>query len=637
LYGQTAVLGPVLLSAFWSLINERFDPHTAKRAVARIAGGGTLGGVVGGLSVWRASTLVDPHMVLLLLALVSAAGIAGVLVTRARGPAPSAVAGENSHLTDLSAYGELERTPFLRNLALLVALGAATSAVLDYIFGVQAVAAFGKGPELLTFFSLFWLGVGVLSFLLQLALGRVALEKLGLAVSMAALPGLIVFGGALGLALPGLASAAVLRGAEAVQRNTLFRSAYELLYTPLSEERKRATKVLIDVGFDRLGTVLGSGIVLLSLWAFAQHSSVILLGAVVVLAVATLPVVRNIHVGYVAALQQSLQEAARKLELAAEGEPARPTEAPGREKLIQHIEDLQPGGLSALLGGGLEPGGGAPEATTAKLAPKPPELSVETARELLSSDVALAARALGKLAPRGPEVACALQLLARPELQQQALLALSRLAPAITGQLIDTLLDHDTDFAIRRKIPRVLRHGSTQRAAEGLLLGITDPRFEVRYECGRALLYVTRGNSQVVISQGKALEAIQLEVANGKRILESFDAQLDDDDRGSDDGLSSLVDGLVRDRVDRSLEHVFTILCLFLEREPLRLAFRALHHEDSNYRGTALEYLDTVLPVEIRELIWPLLSESAPLPSARPPQELLADLALAARSPAAFR
>src|SRR4051794_25749308 len=42
---HTAVFGPVLISAFWSLINERFDPHSARRAVARIALGGTIGGV----------------------------------------------------------------------------------------------------------------------------------------------------------------------------------------------------------------------------------------------------------------------------------------------------------------------------------------------------------------------------------------------------------------------------------------------------------------------------------------------------------------------------------------------------------------------------------------------------------------
>jgi AAA family ATP:ADP antiporter len=632
-YGQTAVIGPVMLSAFWSLINERFDPHTAKRAVARIAGGGTLGGVLGGLSVWRASTLVDPHTVLLLLASINGAAVVGVLVTRVRGPAarPSLPPDEPSHLTDVTSLGELRSAPFLRNLAVLVALGAAMSAILDYIFSVQAVAAFGKGPALLSFFSLFWLAVGVLSFLLQAALGRIALEKLGLAVSIAVMPGLIILGGAFGLAVPGLTSSSLLRGAEAVQRNTLFRSAYELLYTPLSEERKRATKVLIDVGCDRLGTVLGSGLALLALWQFSAHAGTLLLGAVVVLAVATLPVARRLHVGYVEALQQGLREAASKLETATSEEHSRATVPPGRETLIQRIEELQPGGLAALLEPGSEPNEESSVGTPAQEALHNPASVLTTASELVSPQLGRAERALDKLEPRGPEVACAILLLAHPELHRQAQRGLSKIAPSVTGQLLDVLLDPDMDFSLRRRIPKILRCCPTQRAAEGLLLGIADPRFEVRYECGRALLALTNDNPELVISPQKALEAIQREVADGKRILENLNAQFDDDDSTSDDAHSSLVDGLVRDRVDRSLEHVFTILCLHLEREPLRLAFRALHHEDPKYRGTALEYLDTVLPVEIRELVWPLLGEAVPLPSARPAHELLADLALAAR------
>jgi ATP/ADP translocase len=54
-YAHMAVFGSAIGSAFWSLVNERFDPHEAKRNVGRIASGGTVGGIVGGLLVWRAS------------------------------------------------------------------------------------------------------------------------------------------------------------------------------------------------------------------------------------------------------------------------------------------------------------------------------------------------------------------------------------------------------------------------------------------------------------------------------------------------------------------------------------------------------------------------------------------------------
>src|SRR3954466_16182233 len=82
-YLQTALLGPVMLSTFWSLINERFDPHTAKRAVARIAGGGTLGGVLGGLAAWRASTLMSLPSAILVLAGINVLCLASVVTIRA--------------------------------------------------------------------------------------------------------------------------------------------------------------------------------------------------------------------------------------------------------------------------------------------------------------------------------------------------------------------------------------------------------------------------------------------------------------------------------------------------------------------------------------------------------------------------
>jgi ATP/ADP translocase len=47
-----------------------------------------------------------------------------------------------------------------------------------------------------------------------------------------------------------------------VTRNSLFRSAYELFYTPLPPMKKRAAKTIIDVGVDRIGTALGSGVLL---------------------------------------------------------------------------------------------------------------------------------------------------------------------------------------------------------------------------------------------------------------------------------------------------------------------------------------------------------------------------------------
>src|SRR5437764_1445165 len=83
---HTAVFGPLLISAFWSLINERFDPHSARHAVGRIALGGTVGGVIGALIAWRVATLVALPTLVLLLAGMQGTCLLGTLSLRARMP-----------------------------------------------------------------------------------------------------------------------------------------------------------------------------------------------------------------------------------------------------------------------------------------------------------------------------------------------------------------------------------------------------------------------------------------------------------------------------------------------------------------------------------------------------------------------
>ena len=87
------------------------------------------------------------------------------------------------------------------------------------------------------------------------------------------------------------------------------------------------------------------------------------------------------------------------------------------------------------------------------------------------------------------------------------------------------------------------------------------------------------------------------------------------------------VDEVVKDRADRSLAHVFTLLSLILPAEPLQIAFRGLHTDDQNLRGTALEYLESVLPPQIRERLWPFLEDTRPVKrSTRQREDILADL-----------
>jgi hypothetical protein len=66
-------------------------------------------------------------------------------------------------------------------------------------------------------------------------------------------------------------------------------------------------------------------------------------------------------------------------------------------------------------------------------------------------------------------------------------------------------------------------------------------------------------------------------------------------------------------------EHVFNLLALVLEREPVQIAARAFTTQDPYVRGTALEYLETVLPAHLFSALQPLLSATTSMPARRRP------------------
>jgi len=54
-----------------------------------------------------------------------------------------------------------------------------------------------------------------------------------------------------------------------------------------------------------------------------------------------------------------------------------------------------------------------------------------------------------------------------------------------------------------------------------------------------------------------------------------------------------------------ALRHIFTMLSLVSNPEPLAVAFHGVLSDDRHLRGTALEYLDSILPEDVRRALRP--------------------------------
>ncbi|MDH3518482.1 MAG: hypothetical protein OEM66_06115, partial [Acidimicrobiia bacterium] len=259
-----------------------------------------------------------------------------------------------------------------------------------------------------------------------------------------------------------------------------------------------------------------------------------------------------------------------------------------------------------------------PASTAASLDPETRQIVDLRSREANRVRVVLEGEALSpSLVPH------IIPLLAWDEMVHDAIGALRRLAPQVTGQLIDHLLDQREEFTIRRRIPLVLVACPTGRTVEGLLRGLEDARFEVRYRCGRVLSRLLELNPKLTVTKERVYDIVVREVDVDRGVWESHRLL----DRLEDEEWSPVMDELLRERANRGLEHVFTILSLVMARQPLKVAFRGLHTDDVLLRGTALEYLETALPDRIRDALWPFLEDTGrPRRVRRSANDVLADL-----------
>jgi hypothetical protein len=378
------------------------------------------------------------------------------------------------------------------------------------------------------------------------------------------------------------------------------------MFSPIGHRKRRATKTIVDVGVVRLGDVVGAAIVQLTLMIAVGSSLGVLLGFTVGFSILAVFVTVRLHTGYVQVLETSLVSRAAQLDMDELDDvatrtvmlqtvgtlglvPSSPSRTADRDSLSESHATAEP-------------------ATGIPSEPAIPVVDPLLARvvELRSRDAERVRQALTAEPIDQNLVPHILPLLAWDEVATTAMQALRDIAPRIIGQLLDSLLDADEEFSVRRRIPMIIAACPTRRAFEGLFLGLEDKRFEVRYRCGRALSKLQEMDPNLRIDRERVVTAVLREVAVDRGVWESHRLI----DRMDDEEWSPVLDELLGDRANRSLEHVFTILALLLPRQPLKIAFRGLHTNDQVLRGTALEYLETALPPEIRSQLWPFLDSS---------------------------
>ncbi|MGH7680889.1 MAG: hypothetical protein ACRENN_02765 [Candidatus Eiseniibacteriota bacterium] len=648
-YLHYGCLGALLISGFWSFLNERFDPRTAKLQLGRITAGGTVGGLLGGLVaslVGRSMPLTTMLPLLAVFHLICAAGMMRLRTgdTAARPGSGSKAAGSGSKAAGSGPdAGRVSRTgtepvnhlrvlagsPYLRNLVSLVLLVTLSEGLIDLVLKGRASGAYGGAGSLLRFFAAFYTGISFLTVIVQATVSRFALQRLGPARVTAFLPAGVAVASVGGVVVPGLASAVVASATESVLSNSLYRAGYELLFTPIAAREKRAIKALADVGASKLGGFVAAALAQAVVMFWMPHAGNILFGVSAVAAAAAFVLALRLNAGYKQSLARAVVSRADELDLSGAYDSAT------RSTMLRTLGPMALTQVVRTPRGEPSPEGAIavshafPEEETLRNLPRvtlsegatEEDGDAARIRDLRSRDLDRVRRALGAGALDAPVVPYVVMLLAWDEAARDAIAALRQAEEEATQLLVAGLINPDEDFAIRRRVPLILAFYHNEISAAGLMGGLGDRRFEVRYRCGRALTHRCDLDAAFHVPREVAFQAVLHEVETGAGVWKGRQLL----DRMDDESWSPVMDEVVRDRANRSLEHVFTLLALALPRQPLKIAFRGLHTDDPLLRGTALEYLETALPSEIRKPLWPFLEDNRPkrVETHRSPKEAL--------------
>ena len=321
LYLFRLILGVLLLSQFWTLANDIYDPREAKRFFGFIGGGGALGGLAASFLVQQAVDQVGLSNLLLVSAGVVACCLVIVttVLTRSKdvGLKDITSAGAKKGVAWNESWTMLRQSPHLQVIAGVIALAAMGAALVEQQLGMAVEEFVGEGAgadariaELLATVQLF---TSTISFIVQIWLTARIHRYLGIGVALLLLP--IGLGGtAIAMLLSQqLWSAMLAKTVDTSLRYSIDKTSREILFMPLPSELKYQAKPFVDVTVDGLAKSAVNILILVLVqpwglalgWPSLSVASLILLVGWIYMSI-------QARTGYLEAFQRSIEQRAVK-------------------------------------------------------------------------------------------------------------------------------------------------------------------------------------------------------------------------------------------------------------------------------------------------------------------------------------
>ncbi|MEJ2151629.1 MAG: cyclic nucleotide-binding domain-containing protein [Gemmatimonadota bacterium] len=268
-YVWTNVFSLLLVSQFFLISGDLFDPRQAKRVFGFIGVGGLSGGVVGSAAAGFLSrplgavNLLPIAATLLIACTILVVRVLTIGTVRETRQAGSRHTPKRSDQDLASGFRSIKRLPHLRRIATLVFVTVLVSTFIDWMFSFLVESAIPDREAQAEFFGRTFAVFNGLGLIFQLAATGAVLRLCGLAGALLILPMGMGLGAAGLIFVPGLIAATAGKGFDMTLRHSIDQSARELLYLPVPTAFKQRAKPFIDVVLSRSADGVAGVLILL--------------------------------------------------------------------------------------------------------------------------------------------------------------------------------------------------------------------------------------------------------------------------------------------------------------------------------------------------------------------------------------
>lgn len=305
-YFYSAVFSVVGVTQFWSFASESLDAEQGKRLFGFLGAGGIVGGLAGGSLTHALAQTIGTEQLLLVSA--GLCLLCGVLAVTLSETYPSRALSQAKSETQEASASEGLRA-ILESRYLLFVIGVLfcfqlTGTLVDFQFNRVVGETLIEKDARTAFYGSFFLWLGIAGLLFQTFCTTRILQRYGIGLALAVLPGVALVGGLGFFMVPLFAVGVGAKMSFGAIDYSLDRATREVLYLPTSQEVKGKAKAFIDMFcFRFFRCIAGCGILA---WTHFELSPALMSLAVAALAVVWFAFTREIVASYPSQLRSLL-------------------------------------------------------------------------------------------------------------------------------------------------------------------------------------------------------------------------------------------------------------------------------------------------------------------------------------------